>query len=598
MQVWLFLLIIAVTMMLLLSEALPTEEIGLLVLLSLGVTGLVSWREAFAGFSSKAVMAMFGLFIISGALKQSGVANWVGNKLVAVARGNESALIGIIMTSAAALSAIMVNIGTAAVLLPAVMSASRKTRIHPTRLLMPLGFGTIVGGMLTLIGATPTIIMNEFLDKSSLLQFPIFGQTGRLLPAAVLSILVMVLAKDILLPSSEAEYESILEKKESLIRLYRLDKVLYEVIVQNGARIAGKNLAACDLRKVHGVYVLGISRTGTILPPPEAGTVLREGDRLLVRAPKEALEQASAACGLTILPEPRSFPPDLLREGFQIAEVTLAPRSWLNGKRVAEADFFRRYGLRIFAIDHRGKPIHVHLADHKLEFGDALLIHGPADRMAALKEDENFIVLETTSAEQREQLSSAKAWITVGITFLSLAAVALHLLPLDAASVGGGTLLLLSGVLTVEEAYRSISWKVLIFISGMLPLGAAMLHSGTANLVGNALGTLLQGHSLLWFFLFIAVVASAIGHLTSNVTAAVVTVPLAIQTAVSLGADPGTAALVAAIGASNVFSSPTYQVNVFLMGPGEYRPADFVKKGAIFTLIVILVTAVGAYCCF
>lgn len=262
---------------------------------------------------------------------------------------------------------------------------------------------------------------------------------------------------------------------------------------------------------------------------------------------------------------------------------------------MAETDFYNRYGLRIFAIDHRGRPKHTHLADHRLEFGDALLVHGRPDRIAALEEDQNFIVLEKTSPAETGSLALKEAIVTVAVTVLTLGAVALHLLPLGAASVGGATLLLLLGVMTMEEAYRSISWKVLIFIGGMLPLGAAMVHSGTSDLVGRELSSILSGHSLFWLYLLIAVVAALVGHLTSNVTSAVVTIPLAIQTASQLGADPRAAALVAAIGASNVFSSPTYQVNVFLMGPGEYRPMDFVKRGAVFTLLVILATALGAY---
>ncbi len=596
MQIAIFLIIILVTMVLLLTEALRSEIIGLLVLFSLGATGLVTWKEAFAGFSSNAVMAMFGLFIIGGALKQSGVAGWIGDKLVGLARGNESALIAIVMSTAAALSAIMVNIGTAAVLLPAVMSASRKTKVSPSRLIMPLGMGTIIGGMITLIGATPTIIMNEFLGSASLEQYKIFEQAPLILPAVVIAIAIMVVLKNVLLPKKEPEYEDIIERSGTLIRTYQLDHVLHEVIVRPDSRLAGQTLRDCGLRARHGIYVLGIRRDDRFLPPPDADTVLQAGDRLLVRATDEALEQAKEPCGLEVLPEVENFPPTLLREGFQMAEVALAPRSWLQGKTVAEADFYNRYGLRIFAIDHRGKPKHVHLADHKLGFGDALLVHGRPDRIKAMEEDSNFIVLEKTTVEEAGGISSmTNAAITVAVTILTLGAVAFHVLPLGAASVGGATLLLLLDVMTMEEAYRSISWKVLIFIGGMLPMGAAMVHSGTSAMVGKALSHALSGHSIVWLYLLIAVVAALVGHLTSNVTAAVVTIPLAIQTAMQLGVDPRPAALVAAIGASNVFSSPTYQVNVFLMGPGEYKPMDFVKKGAIFTVIVILATALGAY---
>ena len=596
MQILIFSLIILVTMALLLTEALRPEIIGLGVLFALGATGLVSWKEAFAGFSSNAVMAMFGLFIIGGALQRSGAAGWLGDKLVGLAKGNESALIAIVMGTAAALSAIMVNIGTAAVLLPAVMSASRKTKISPSRLVFPLGMGTIIGGMVTLIGATPTIIMNEFLASAALPQFKIFEQAPLILPGVVLAIVLMVMLKNVLLPQRQPEYEDILQKSDALIRAYLLDRVLHEAVVRADSPLAGLSLQECGLRARHGVYVIGIRRGESFLPPPTAETVLQAGDRLLLRGDDQAVQSAAVACGLEILPEVEAFPPNLLREGFQMAEVTLAPRAWLQGKTVAETDFFNRYGLRIFAIDHKGKPLHHHLAGHKLEFGDTLLLHGRADRIAALEEDDNFIVLEKTTLEEAgNTLSVFKATVTAVVTVLALAAVGFHLLPLGAASVGGATLLLLLGVLTMEEAYHAISWKVLIFISGMLPLGAAMVHSGTSEAVGHLLGGFLGGHSAFWLYLLIAVVAAVVGHLTSNVTAAVVTIPLAIQTAAHIGADPRAAAVVAALGASNVFSSPTYQVNVFLMGPGEYKPMDFVKKGALFTVLVILTTALGAY---
>ncbi len=596
MQILIFSLIVLVTMALLLTDALRPEIIGLGVLFTLGATGLVSWKEAFAGFSSNAVMAMFGLFIIGGALQRSGAAGWLGDQLVGLARGNESVLIAILMGTAAALSAIMVNIGTAAVLLPAVMSASRKTKIPPSRLVFPLGVGTIIGGMLTLIGATPTIIMNEFLGAASLQPFKIFEQAPLILPAVISAVALMVVLKNVLLPHRPPEYEDLLQKSDALIRSYLLDKVLHEAIVRPDSSLVGLSLRECGLRARHGVYVIGIRRDGQFLPPPTADTVLLAGDRLLVRGDDQAMLAAAASCGLDVLPEVEAFPPNLLREGFQMAEVTLAPRAWLQGKTVAEADFFNRYGLRILAIDHKGHPLHHHLAEHKLEFGDTLLVHGRTDRLAALEEDDNFIVLEKTAPEEAgSALSIPKAVTTIVVTVLALGAVGFHLLPLGAASVGGATLLLLLGVLTMEEAYRAISWKVLIFISGMLPLGAAMMHSGTSAAIGHMLGRLLGGHSSFWLYLLIAVVATVIAHLTSNVTAAVVTIPLALQTAMHLGADPRAAAVVAALGASNVFSSPTYQVNVFLMGPGEYKPLDFVKKGALFTVLVILTIATGAY---
>ncbi len=596
MQILIFSLIIVVTMILLLTDALRPEIIGLGVLFTLGATGLVSWKEAFSGFSSNAVLAMFGLFIIGGALQRSGAAGWLGDKLVDLAKGNESALIAIVMSTAAALSAIMVNIGTAAVLLPAVMSASRKTKISPSRLVFPLGMGTIIGGMITLIGATPTIIMNEFLAAASLPRFKIFEQAPLILPGVVLAVALMVLLKNLLLPKRLPEYESILQKSDALIQTYMLDKVLHEVVVKPGSPLAGISLRECGLRSRHGVYVIGIRRGERFLPPPTAETVLQVGDRLLLRGDNAAVQSAAKACKLEVLPEVEAFPPNLLREGYQMAEVTLAPRAWLQGKTVAETDFFNRYGLRIFAIDHKGQPKHHHIAEHKLEFGDTLLVHGRADRIAALEEDDNFIVLDKTSLEEAgNTLSVPKAVVTAVVTALALAAVGFHILPLGAAAVGGATLLLLLGVLTMEEAYHAISWKVLIFISGMLPLGAAMVHSGTSEAVGRLLSRFLGGHSAFWLYLLIAVAAALIGHLTSNVTAAVVTIPLAIQTAMHLGADPRAAAVVAALGASNVFSSPTYQVNVFLMGPGEYKPLDFVKKGALFTVLVILTTAVGAF---
>ena len=596
MPIFTFSLIVLVTMILLLTEALRPEIIGLGVMFALGATGLVTWKEAFAGFSSNAVLAMFGLFIIGGALRRSGVAGWLGDKLVGLARGNESALIAIIMATSAALSAIMVNIGTAAVLLPAVMSASRKTKISPARLVFPLGIGTIIGGMITLIGATPTIIMNEFLDSASLAPFKILEQTPLILPGVGIALLLMVLLKNVILPQRLPEYENILQKSEALIRAYMLDKVLHEVIVRPDSPLVNRSLRESGLRARHGVYVIGVCRQGRFLPPPTADTVLQAEDRLLVRGGEEVVRAAAAALGLEMLPEVQDFPPNLLREGYQMAEVTLAPRSWLEGKTVAEADFFNRYGLRILAVDHRGQPRHHHLAEHKLAFGDTLLVHGRADRIAVLEEDDNFIVLEKTSLEEAGvALSVPKALTTAAVTVLALVAVGLHWLPLGAATVGGATLLLLLGVLTMEEAYRAISWKVLIFISGMLPLGAAMVHSGTSEAVGHLLSDLLGGHNPFWLYLLVAVVATLVGHLTSNVTAAVVTIPLAIHTAAHLGLDPRAAAVVAALGASNVFSSPTYQVNVFLMGPGEYRPVDVVKRGAVFTVLVILTTARAAY---
>lgn len=587
-QIALVLAIIGVAVVLFATEKLRVDIIALLVLLTLALTGLVSAQEAFSGFASPAVITVWAVFIVSGGLFRTGVADLLGQRILRLAGNSEARLIVVIMLTCGLMSAFMNNIGATAVLLPAVVGMARKANIPPSRLLIPLSFSSLLGGNMTLIGTPPNVLAASLLADAGLPSFGFFDFTPMGVVVFLTGILYMVFIGRHLLPRRETVEE---------LQSSRLRDYVSEVRLQSGSSLVGKSLYESRLGADYDLNVLAIMRDGDDHVSVLRDTYLLPDDLLIIEGAVTNLLQAQDDLGLEIEAERSMLVeqqqngiglPDV--ENMPLIEATLAPRSHIVGSTLRAIRFRDRYGFNALAIRRRGEVITQRLRDVRLRLGDTLLLRGPSYRVPELQESGDFLVFEPVKIEPRRR---RKAPLAVGSMLLVLALVTLFGLPISVSMLIGAVVMILTGCLTMDEAYQSIEWRSVFLIAGMLPLGIAMESTGTARfLAGLIIGTM-GVYGPLAILAGIYILVGLITEPMSNAAATVLMVPIAIDTALGLGANPQAFVLATVIGASTSFLTPVgHQANVLVMGPGGYRFTDYTRVGFLLNVALLVVTLI------
>jgi len=578
-QIALTLGIIGVAVVLFATEKLRVDLIALLVLLALALTGLVSPGEVFAGFASPAVVTVWAVYIMSGALFKTGVADMLGQQIIRLAGSSEPRLIAVIMLACGLMSAFMNNIGATAVLLPAVVGISRQAKVPLSRLLIPLSFSSLLGGNMTLIGTPPNVLAASLLAENGLATFRFFDFLPTGLIVFGTGVLYMVFVGRHLLPARQP----VEQVQAAAVREY-----VSEVRVPPECGLACQTLLGSRLGADYDLTVIAIVREDGVYSDLYPGTRLQADDLLLVEGTVEGLMRARDALGLVIEAERKWELDQLDPDKAHVVEATLAPRSGMVGRTLRNMHFRDRYGFTVLAIWRHGEVITQRLRDVRLQFGDALLLQGPRHRLPALQEGDDFLVLEPVMLETRRW---RKAPIAVGAMVLVLGLVTLADFPIATAMVMGSVVAVLGGSLTMDEAYQSIEWRSVFLIAGMLPLGTAMETTGAARFLADLLVGGLGPLGPLAILAGIYVLAGLITQPMSNAAATVLMVPIAIDVALGLGANPQPFVLATVIGASTSFLTPVgHQANVLVFGPGGYRFFDYTRVGGLLNLVILIVT--------
>jgi di/tricarboxylate transporter len=573
-----------------LTDRLRADIVALLVVVALGVTGVLTVQEAFSGLSRSAVVTIMAIFILAEGLRRSGVAELVGNLLLRVAGTQEHRLVVVVMAAGAFMSLFMNNIAAASVLLPAVSSATRKANVNPSRLLMPLAFATILGGMATLLTTTNIVVSGllrgEGLPGYGLLEFAPLG-----LPIVAAGVAYMVLWGRRYLPvQSPAErLQAMREVENDLVDVYRLRERLIRASVPADSSLVGKSLAESALREVYNLSVVAVENGGRVRFSPAPETVLREGDIVLLGGKLDDFYQRNLELCLDMLP-PRDWrEQDFESPTIAVVEAVLAPRSGLIGQTLRGAHFREKYSMTALAAWRAGRPIRSGLTDLELQFGDALLLMGPRERLAALRTEPDFILLG--NGREETPAPPGRHWLVA----LAIMGVTLLLASFNDQAVGewmlGGALaMILAGVLTADQAYSAIEWKSVFLVAGMLPMGIAMTKTGAAALSANGLITYLGPAGPLALLVGLVGLAVLLTQVMNGAAVATVVTPIAIQTAQHVGADPRALAMGVALATSIAFLTPLgHPVNVLVMGPGGYRFRDYFKVGLPLTLLLLVV---------
>jgi di/tricarboxylate transporter len=577
----LVLAILGVSVILFVSERLRVDLVAMLVLITLSLTGLVTPEEAFEGFSSPAVVTVWSVYIVSGALFRTGVADVLARFMLRIAGTSYVRILLTIMLTVGLMSSFMNNIGAVAVLLPAVVSVARRINVAPSKLLIPMAFTSLLGGKMTLIGTPPNILASSIMESYGGLEpFGFFDFTPMGVIVLTTGILYFVFAGRHLLPDRTPGGD--------LSQVYRIREYLSEVRVRDNSSLHGKTLTETQLGKEYDLTVLQIRRVDRPPINPTPDLRLRSGDILLLEGTSDEILRASEALGMEGLADWKFE--DFSEDSQTLVEITLSPQSSIKGQTLKQADFRARFGLNVLAIQRRGKSLVTQLADVPLDYGDALLIRGPQEKIELLRRDPEFLVLDTPPLESRRL---EKAPLAVLILVGVLVAVSTRLLPVSTAMLIGAMLMVLTLVINMDEAYKSIEWKSVFLIAGMLPMGIAMQNTGTALFIAEKIIDIVGDFGPLWVMMGIFLMTALTTEVMSNAAATVLVVPIAIDAARSLGVNPQTFVMAVVIAAATSFLMPIgHQANVLVFGPGGYRFFDYTRVGVWLNIIIFIVVAI------
>jgi len=569
--------------------------------------GLVDTNHLFDGFSSNAVMSIIAVMIIGAGLDKTGLMTKVAGFILKVGGTSETRIIPIISSTVGIISSFMQNVGAAALFLPVVSRISARSGLPMSRLLMPMGFCAILGGTVTMVGSSPLILLNDLILASNqalpadqqMETWGLFSVTPVGLALVATGIIYFVLAGRFVLPTTNSESNTAGSDPLTYIQeVYGVDYKISEVVVPDDSAFIGKTLD--EVESLNRIRVIASKRQGEDLrfgPGSVArDTEITAGMVLGIIASPEQLKTLSSEFKLKVREEVRTFSESLASSKSGVGEVVIPPGSALIGKSARDLWLRKTYGLALIGLHRNGETRREgdDIRNTPLASGDTLIVHTAWDGLARLEKDRDFVVVTTEYPhEEARPHKLAPALFFFGV---ALFLVLFTDLRLSVALLTGAMGMILSGVLKIEEAYEAVSWKTVFLLASLIPLGVAVETSGTAKWIAEQTLSVMGADTPIWVIqAAVAVLATFFTLVMSNVGATVLLVPLAVNIAIGVGANPAVFALTVALATSNSFLIPTHQVNALIMGPAGYRVADFMKAGGVMTILflVVLMTMMG-----
>ncbi|MGD8743562.1 MAG: SLC13 family permease [Granulosicoccaceae bacterium] len=562
--------------------------------------GLVDTQHLFDGFASNAVMSIVAVMIIGAGLDKTGLMSKVATFILKIGGTTEGRIIPIISATVGIISSFMQNVGAAALFLPVVARISARSGLPMSRLLMPMGFCAILGGTMTMVGSSPLILLNDLILTSNqalpadqqMETWGLFSVTPIGLVLIATGILYFVLAGRFVLPATKTESSTKATDPMQYFRdVYNLDYTMSEVVVSEGSPLIGKRLD--EIETAYRIRVIASKRTGeeTRMGPGtvERDTEMQAGMVLGIVADPNDLSNFIARFNLEKRSELRTFAESLSASKAGIAEVVIPPGSGLIGKSACDIWMRKTYGLALVGLHRGGETLREGDDIRNMPFraGDTLVVHTTWEALTRVEKNRDFVVV--TTEYPHEELRPHKLG-AAGLFFgISLCMVLFTDLRLSVALLTGAIGMVLTRVLTIEEAYEAVSWKTVFLLASLIPLGLAVETTGTAKWIAEQV-LMVVGDAPVWVIqAAIAVLATFFTLVMSNVGATVLLVPLAVNIALGVGASPAMFALTVALATSNSFLIPTHQVNALIMGPAGYRVPDFMRAGGIMTVLFLVV---------
>ncbi len=576
MDAWIVIALLVVAVIAFATEKISVDLVTLGLLCALVLLGILKADQAFAGFGDRVIILLAAIFVIGGALRETGVLDMMGSVLARLFGTQPKRFLAFMMLIAGVVSAFMNNTTVTAVFLGPVMGLARRLHMPPSRLLMPLAFASLLGGTCTLIGTSTNVAVSGMIKKLGLAPLGMFEFTQVGLAILFVGIVYMVFIGSRMVPERD---RAATDSGKDVIREY-----LAEVMVLKDSPLIGQEAFDSDFSALE-FQVLKVSRRERQM---EATPSLRfeEGDVVLVAGKVENLIKVKHIEGLDILEDATLRSSGVEMRDVVVAEVVLTQRSGLVGRSLRESHFRQRTGLSVLALMRGDRSLMHHMADEKLRAGDLMLLQGPSERFRGFEEG-NEMVLITQHLFSVEM--QRRGLMLLGAFALAVLLSSLEVMPDTIAFVIVAILAVLTRCIKLESAYAAIDWRLLILIGGMMAFGEAMKSSGAASMVADAITHWLQPYGVFPVFAGFCLLTVLLTQPMSNAAAALVVLPVAMQAATSMGADPRAFALGVMLSASASMLTPFEPSCILVYGPGKYRFSDFIKVGGGLTAMLLIV---------
>lgn len=581
--------VLALSFLAFITDALRYEVVALGVIVALVLSGCLSVEEGFAGFSSSAVVLIASMYVFGHAFTRSGLAEALGRRLLA-SRGagaeEERGLVLRVTVVSGLLSGILSNTGVVATLIPVANAAGRKARVAMARLLIPMAFGSLVGGLLTVIATSTNIAINDVLDGTpGQVPFGLFEFSG--LGALLLAVTVLYFLGPgrWLLPEGSVD--------ETLAERYQVPRFVTEVLVEPTSDMVGRNVADIDVLRRFEVAVLGIVRAGGERPVLAPGPYnrVRTGDTLILQGAPEDILRLSEVLPLETRDSVSAGDTRLYSDDVRLVEAVVPAGSSHVGRTLAATDFRSRTGLNVVAISHNGSVRLKRLKETALEVGDTLLVQGHLRDIARARRERQLLVLDEVQAP----IAGRGSWIVMATLLAVLLAAALTSQPLAILGLAGAMCLVMTKVVDAGEVPRIIDFKVIALVGGMLALGRAFEQVGLSADVARLIRSLSEaGPGAGWVVAILVAATMVMTQFLNNVSTAVIMTPVALDLAAQLDVSARPLVMAVVAGSSLAFLSPVaHQANAMVMGPGGYRARDYLKAGLPLALVTGAVASVA-----
>lgn len=574
-------LVLAITLFA--TEKLPVDVVGLLLVMALVLSQVLTVQQAVAGFGNDIIITIGGLFILVGGLIKTGIVDLLGRRLHQLAGNSELMLTALIMATAALTASVLKNTTTTAMFLPVVIGLAAKAKIPPSKLLMPLAFGAILGGSCTLIGTSTNLAVSGTIQRYGYDALSMFELTPVGIMIALVGIAYMLVFGRKMLPARGGE--------ESLTDQYSIREYISELLVLYDSKLVGKTLGESKISEELELNVIGYIRDDVRHAAPRPHEKIRANDLLIVQGKITDILRVKENTGLEIKPDFKLNDDALKSDHIELFEVMVMRNSSLVRQNLKAVRFRQNYDMTVLAINRHGENFVDKLSGVRLKFGDVLLVQGTRDTVEQLVAENEFLLLEDVSSKSM-RLDKRKWAIAAFLLFLTLSVTKITIgidIPLAVAVLSGVMLLLATNTVRHTEMYSLIDFRLLVLIACMMSFGVAMEQTGTdqylANLIFHNFASYGSVVVLAGFFILTVILTQPM----SNQAAALVVLPVAIKTAVALGLNPRTFIIAVTFAASFSFITPLEPACVLVYTPGRYRFMDFVKIGAILTVIVFIV---------
>ncbi len=579
-EIIIVLVVLVLAVVMFATEKFSVDVVALIIMAVLIVTGIISPEQGVSGFSNSATVTVAAMFILSAALFKSGAVVGLGNKLASLFQYNFWIAIVATMVTVGVVSAFINNTPVVAIFIPILAGAAAKSGHSLGRMLMPLSYASMFGGVCTLIGTSTNILVSGIAADNGLEPFSMFEMSKLGLIFFIVGITYMLLIGIRLIPNRE--------NGGDLVKKFGMGDYLTEIILMENAPSVGKTIKESPLKKNLDIDILEVSRNKVKYFMPGEQMVLEKGDILKVRCDLQRVKELKEREGIMLKTDLKFDDKDIQNEEVILVEAVIATNSEFEGKTVKEISFRQKYGATVLAIRHRGEIMREKVANTVLRSGDTLLIEVRRDRLDFLRQlqlhgrNTFLIVSEVGFPEFKKDKI-----ILVTVTIMGIIAVAsMNLLPIMVAALVGCIILIVTNCISMEEAYKAIDWKVIFLLAGAMSLGVALDSSGAAKLISDFLINIVGSLGPVAIVAVLYLLTSMMTETMSNNASAVLLAPIAIAAAFTMEVDPRPFLMAITFAASSSFMTPIgYQTNTMIYGTGNYKFMDFVKVGGPLNII-------------